>query len=298
MKSAETYHFYRPDGSPCHGTIEAGLKAGAHPSVTTVLSIIRKEFVEKWKIREAVGATFLIPRDEGEALKDYANRCMAYNERMQNLTTDFGTQVHQNIENFHLLHMAYQKDKANIAPPTAEISCEDGPKDGTLPWIKHYVKWFYKNVSEVIAAESNSVSNELGYAGQIDAIVILKNGKTAILDFKTQKFKEKRPWGQKPRPNPKLLLPDSCAGKEEVQYWPPGFYETWLLQLCAYRHSLNEQTNLLVENLVSVTINSQEPAPMHSKTWAPEDYEPAFKIFINTLHLWKWTNNYQTKGPK
>lgn len=287
-----TYHFYLPNGTSRHGTIADGLKAGAYPSVTTALSIIRKEFVELWKIREGISASKLLVQQAGESEKDFANRCIAHCERMQGLTNDFGTRVHRSIEEFHLLHMAWKRGEIP-KEPTSSAACLARPE--TLEWIDHYVKWFHKHVDHVIASESTTVSNTQQYAGQIDAIVRLKNGKLAILDFKTQKLKEKRPWGQHPRPNPKISLPHSGAGKEEIEFWPASFYETWEMQLCAYRSSLHEQTGKLADQIVSVVINSQEPAPIQDKFWNPKTYDAAYTAFLNTMNLWKWINEYELK---
>lgn len=288
----ETYHFYQADGTPCHGTIEDGLKANAFPSVTTVLSIIRKEFVESWKIREGIAASKLLPQHPGEDIKTYANRCISHNERMQGITTEFGTAIHASIEEFNNLHSQWKKGKIP-KKPTAETACLGRPE--TLDWITHYVIWFYKHVDEVLISEGNSVSVIEGYAGQIDAVAKLLSGKTAILDFKTQKLKEKKPWG-KPQQN-KLALPSGPEGPETIEYWPASFYETWALQLCAYRKSLEEQQNILVDVVISVVTNSQEPGPIIYKIWDPKTYDSTYQVFLHTLKLWKWINNYYPQKP-
>lgn len=284
------YHFYLPDGTSQHGTIEEGIKTGAYPSVTTALSIIRKEFVELWKIREGIAASKLLPQNKNESDKDFANRCIAHSERMQGLTTGFGTQIHKSIEEFHLLHMAWKKGETPYKP-TADASCIS--REDTIPWTQHYITWFHKHVDHVIAPESTSVSNAQQYAGQIDAIVHLHNGKLAILDFKTQKLKEKLPWGKIPRKTPQIALPHSNTNHEKIEFWPASFYETWEMQLCAYRASLHEQTGKLADHIVSVVINSQEPTPIQDKFWNPKGYDLTYQAFLNALNLWKWINNYQ-----
>lgn len=289
FKSTETYHFYLPNGKTCHGTIEEGKKAGAYPSVTTVLSIIHKEFVEKYKIREAISAALLLPRKNEESLKDFSERCILHTERTKNLTTDFGTKVHKAIENFHLAHKLHQQGKLPN-PPTPESSSLELPE--VLPWLKHYVNWFHQNVKSVVMAEYTTVSQLHGYAGQIDAIVILKNEKTAILDFKTQKLKEKLPYKNANTVLPELPKGPKKPNDEKIEFWPASFYETWLLQLTAYQESLAETKMQKPQNLISVVLNSQEPSPIQHYIWPEKNHQKAFQAFLCAHTLWKWVNEF------
>ena len=89
----------------------------------------------------------------------------------------------------------------------------------------------------------------------------------AIIDWKTQNVK---------------------PGKE------PNFYESWDLQLSAYRHAI-EETVLRdagigwIDRRVSVVISTNPDNPgVWSKDW-PGD---SFETFCSALEVWKYLNNF------
>jgi hypothetical protein len=61
-------------------------------------------------------------------------------------------------------------------PTDLERACAQGGLD-----------WLYKHVDEVLQYELRMVDGELGFGGTVDAIVRMKNGTLAVIDWKTSK---------------------------------------------------------------------------------------------------------------
>jgi hypothetical protein len=69
----------------------------------------------------------------------------------------------------------------------AKIRNQDLPEipDGTLERpIKQFLAWEEKEIKQWILSEARVAYPEKGYAGTMDAMAILKNGKLAVIDFK------------------------------------------------------------------------------------------------------------------
>lgn len=118
------------------------------PGVTTVLNIIHKEGLEKWK--QAMGH---------EAA-----------QRMLVQAGNFGTEVHELIEHYFT---------------TGQIKKSDD-EDINLA-IRNLVKWSDKNVKKWLGFEKGVYNDKEMYAGTVDAYAQLKSGKIVIVDFKTAK---------------------------------------------------------------------------------------------------------------
>jgi hypothetical protein len=106
------------------------------------------------------------------------------------------------------------------------------------------------------------VHHEHGYAGRVDMVALLRGVGWAVVDFKTQKIKR--------------------SAKGEAK---PAFYETWPLQLAAYRQAILASGAKDVKGLLSVVIDSAQPGPVHVKHWTGVDY---FGSFLAALELWKY----------
>ena len=89
------------------------------------------------------------------------------------------------------------------------------------------------------------------------------------VDFKTQKIKR------------------NAKGEPK-----PAFYETWPLQLAAYRQAILVNGAKNVQALVSVVIDSGQPAAVHVKQWTGVDY---FGSFLAALELGKYVKDYDAR---
>jgi len=154
---------------------------------------------------------------------------------------------------------------------------------GLLAFFEPWRQWFDENVERVGCVEQVFVHSELGYAGRVDMVALLKGGSAtglggysdpywAVVDFKTQKVKR------------------SAKGEPK-----PAFYETWPLQLAAYRQAVLVSGAKHVTGMVSVVIDSAQPGPVHVKRWDDADY--LFGSFVAALGLWKYVKGYDPVHP-
>lgn len=256
-----------------------------YPSVTTILQVIAKPALEAWKIEQGIMAALTLPR-EREALKAwmdkwdafrvvnyplgvspsqieelqaqwayqnppkfaepedaFAHRVVEDMEEQVSEAADFGRKIHHGIE--------------RLLQSDTEIEPE------IMPWMEHIMKWLTGNVDNVIGAEE-CFAHPAGYAGRYDLVGQLKGHGVAVVDFKTQKFKN---------------------GKG------PVFYDEWALQLSAYSAAVCHNKGIFTDPaLVSVVINSEKPEPPVMKIW--KDPLNHFSAFVNAFGVWKYLKNY------
>jgi hypothetical protein len=132
-------------------------------------------------------------------------------------------------------------------------------------------EWFDTEVERIASVESVVAHHEFGYAGTVDLVAKLKStGGWAVVDFKTQKVRR--------------------DAKGAVK---PSFYETWPLQLEAYRQAiLHSGEGKQPTDIISLVIGSTEPVPVTPKLWPREEHTAFWKAFLNARNLWVWIKGY------
>jgi len=173
--------------------------------------------------------------------------------------------------------MGEQVEKAADFGSAIHAACEAYALEKQLPedpclreHLKCWVEWFDSNVERVASIEQVFVHHEHGYAGRVDMVALLKRIGWAVVDFKTQKIKR------------------SVKGEPK-----PVFYETWPLQLAAYRQAVLASGAKNVTGLVSVVLDSVQPGPVHVKQWSGVDY---FGSFLAAVELWKYVKDYDPRA--
>ena len=181
--------------------------------------------------------------------------------------------------------MGEQVEKAADLGSAIHNACEvyarnkEAPADAKLlslfePWRL----WFDENVERIGSIEQTYVHHEHGYAGRVDMVARLRGIGWAVVDFKTQKVKR--------------------SAKGEAK---PTFYETWPLQLAAYREAVLVSGAKHVVGLVSVVIDSVQPGPVHVRVWddsegkaesGKQKAENYFGAFLAAAALWKYVKGY------
>jgi len=135
-------HYVDPDGNK-------------YPSITTVLSILSREAIQKW--RERVG--------EEEA------------NRISRLASSRGTKIHNIIEKY-------------IANDPEYLQGEMPHNIQTFKDIQPIVD---QNLSKIYSIEAPLYSKHLGVAGRVDCVGVW-NGKDSIIDWKTSRKEKKKEW--------------------------------------------------------------------------------------------------------
>lgn len=168
--------FYNPDTDPPECIDSQGifpkideitaaqrcLKLGYLPSVTTVLGVIRQEWLEKWKMREAI-KRFEKTGNAWVAVEDQYNK-----DSKESL---FGTSLHDCVNKF-LTGNIEKKD-------TLEAK-------HALPLMQ----WLEKNMKDLILTEETLACRKTGCAGTVDLVFIDKDGRETIGDIKVVKVRK------------------------------------------------------------------------------------------------------------
>lgn len=253
IKRESASHWYLRDRTPFHeveradgsgmrpATLRDARKVRAYPSVTNILSILAKPALDAWKQEQAILAALTLPRSNGESLDAFAQRVVADMGAQVDRAADLGSAVHTACEVYASTHeLPENPDVARLFTPVRE--------------------WFDAEVVRIDCIERVVTHDEWGYGGRVDMVAKLRStGSWAVVDFKTQRLK------------PALKRMRRTSGTSGMA----TFYETWPLQLEAYRQAiLAEATRKQPLDIVSVVIGSAEPAPVIPRVW-PRDEQTA-----------------------
>jgi hypothetical protein len=252
-RQAKSSHWYHMDGTPCHEVtakttglprptnVADARKLNLVPSVTNVLAIKDKPALKTWLMDNSIRAALTTPRGPDEPEEVWYSRIAEEADRIGREAAEWGTLLHEQVE---------QLATEGAFLGTGEI----------LEYVAGVKKWMDENVAEVVAAEK-LVTGSIGYAGRLDLYAIMKNGRKAVIDFKSQKL----------------------AGKRA-----PNFYKEWSMQLAAYGDCLREEGAMPA--LISVIIPSDAPGPVFVKEW--DNADKALAGFHSCHALWCFDKDY------
>lgn len=182
ITSERAAHWYLPDGTPFYevpyadkkragemrpATIADARKAGAVPSVTTILRILAKPGLESWKQEQAILAALTLPHKDGESLEDFAHRVAEDAAQEGAKAAEDGTKIHQAV--------------------VEHMDGRDQP-DAMKPYIAGFLEWhnaFCKSTSFPRCEVSFACAD---YGGRIDLLY-----PSAKVDIKTVTSKPGKP---------------------------------------------------------------------------------------------------------
>ena len=187
------------------------------PGVTTVLSVLAKDGLNEWYGRLGIK----------EAV------------RQRDAAAEFGSKVHDLIE-------AFYTDKPYDEPTEERVKAA----------FESFKIWAKSNVKRFFAFEKAIFHDELMYAGTLDIVAELPNGKIIIIDIKTSK-----------------------AVREE-----------YFLQVCAYKNATRIEENCI--DLDSITGAIIVHLDHKTLTWSATNVNLTEKLFETwkacvTLYKWK-----------
>ena len=128
--------------------------------------------------------------------------------------------------------------------------------------------WIDDHVLRIERVEGVVTHHGLGFAGRVDLV--------AKLRYSGECFK----------PNAKGVP-------------RPAFYDTWPLQLEAYRRAIvHSEQGKQPPDIASLVINSQEPTPVELKVWPREEQDGYWSAFQSAHQLWCWMKGYRPTAPQ
>lgn len=197
---------------------------GSHYTrVTRVLNVLHNEGIEAWKLK--VGA------EEAKRILEEAS--------------SFGTRVHSIVEGINLDPHGYR--------------CQDAEM---LPWFEAYHDWWHANVRATVSSERLVLSHVHRYAGTLDMILDLKDGRRVIVDAKTNRT---------------------------------SVSSTARLQMSAYAHALVETEDEEIDGRLVVWMPSSKPGKLVVMEFDnPQDDWDAFEAAL-TLYRWREAHKHDWK---
>lgn len=168
--SAESGHWYSPDGSPAYTikgangaerqtTLRDAKKIGLFPSVTTILKAAAKPGLERWKAEQLLMSALTLPRLPGEMEKAWIGRVWEDSIQQAVKAAERGTAIHAAIE-------CYLTDREYPAEFDPYVQAA---MDAIRPLGQQ--KW----------SPEKSFAYVLGYGGKVDL-----HSPEVVLDFKTK----------------------------------------------------------------------------------------------------------------
>jgi hypothetical protein len=123
-------------------------------------------------------------------------------------------------------------------------------------YMDSFKKWADKNIEEVLLVEKRLVDKDLGYCGQLDAVLKLKNHeKPCIVDWKTGKALQK----------------------------------SWILSIAAYAalEAHRQQLGIDAYDCISVRLRCEQKPPLVHKYSDNQDNFDIFKGMLKTFQFFK-----------
>ena len=134
--------------------------------------------------------------------------------------------------------------------------------DPLWPQFDVYIEWYRNNVRRSLMVEQAVVGQ--GYAGRVDHVAEMMDGRIAVLDVKTQDITKKKKF---------------------------TYYSNWGVQLGAYAGAVISIVNPIPDVLISVAVSSNSPAVVEAYEW-PKPPRYYYDIFLGLLKYWCEDNDY------
>jgi len=245
-------HYYTPDGKLISGGLREARLCNGLVSPTTVLGMIKGPGLIKYLQRQMHEATATTPRNPSWTDDQYYNACEQWADEHSQAAKDKGLALHKLIQEFH-------QSLVGKLPMVPMVALTPELASG----YDLYLRWYEKWVRKTIAVEQFVVGQ--GYAGREDHYCILNDGRSCLVDVKTQDISKRKRF---------------------------NFYSGWSLQLGSYSGACPpELPERKVDCIISIAVSSAGPAHLEAKVW---DRPPSYYhgLFMGLLALWQEENSY------
>jgi hypothetical protein len=259
-------HWYKPDGSPFYSIIGAkGLErdvtlrdarqCGAAPSVTTVLEVLPKPALERWKVQQGILAALTMPRGE-DSEEAWLAKVMADSKRQAKEAAEEGSRIHAACEAW------YNKEPV---PEAYELHAFYAATELTK---------LFPEVEDWVAEKS--FYHPLGFGGKVD----LHSPSTGIVvDFKGKDgdFSD----GKKLAYDQNIQLAAYQVGLGlDVDTAHPEKFMGFDFHPIRFTQCAN------------IFVSRTHPGAVTSHVWTPEDVAYGWSVFEAALELWKRLSRY------
>jgi hypothetical protein len=205
---SESGHYYQQDGTPAYTivgangktrktTLRDAKKHGLLPSITTILGVLEKPGLNRWRERLIVEHTDDTDRLLGEHTDAYIRRIFEKHQKITQAAADRGTRVHAVLED-------------HFRKPRTLIRSKDEDKilEGVLVELDKLAP------RESWLSEESVVNTGVGYAGKMD---LMSDEHRVVVDYKTKEFDD--PDKVKGYPEQAMQLAAGALARGYISMW-------------------------------------------------------------------------------
>ncbi len=285
-------------------TLRDARKVNAFPSVTNILGVLHKDFLEAYKVNQAILAALTLPKIDGESEDEFAKRVVTDSKEHAASAARLGSRLHE-------VGADYLKG----------ITSKDSIKEGEIVEgrrLEDVAKPLRDLIEDILPAGMYTpeelsefyVSHPIGFAGTCDGFVWLDTSKQFIQEKLTYAgyasdagwSGELGGWGR-----PVCAIADIKSRGANTK--KPLVYETDLLQLGAYLHAVSTTPGLGFVDpnntpVANILVNTHPKAGTDDRWEAElvihkkEDLKKAWEAFKHAQALWCWVKNYNPNEEK
>jgi len=261
-ENSGSMHWYDRDGQPCHTVpyadeskgmrptnLRDARKLGLYPSVTSIIKCVQdfRHYAEQ----QVVLASLTLPEIEGESADSRMRRILDDAHSHMNEARDTGIAIHNELRKALARETGYGYPEL-INPVLKQL--------GKLREAMEGDRW----------EAEKSFACELGFGGQIDALMYKGDQVICVVDFKTKQF------GLEDLPKKKLP------------------YDEHAMQLVAYAYGMGNVS----ANLINIFISTSEPGTNIIHQWKPEHNARWFAAFSGLLSYWQHSKDFHPHAER
>jgi hypothetical protein len=242
-------HYYDDKGECFDIRVDQARKLGLNPSVTTILSILAKEGLVKWRIQQAVLSALTMPRRPDESEDDYIKRIYIDADETGKNAAGLGTLFHEMAEHY------FKTGESPIIP--------EGRQDLKTMFYK-FREGMKALCLEPVFVEKSFVNTQFGIACRADLIAkrAVDGGNTVmtLIDLKTQGVK----------------------ATKKAQFYDEHLYQLAGNYLCC-------RNEIAVDSFMNIVISTDPDTlgDIHYKTWPNEDVARAMEMFLHLREVYR-----------
>jgi len=224
-------------------------KLGLYPSVTSIIKCVQdfRHYAEQ----QVVLASLTLPEIEGESADSRMRRILDDAHSHMNEARDTGIAIHNELRKALARETGYGYPEL-INPVLKQL--------GKLREAMEGDRW----------EAEKSFACELGFGGQIDALMYKGDQVICVVDFKTKQF------GLEDLPKKKLP------------------YDEHAMQLVAYAYGMGNVS----ANLINIFISTSEPGTNIIHQWKPEHNARWFAAFSGLLSYWQHSKDFHPHAER
>lgn len=212
----QSAHWYTRDGKAMHTiqnadgdgtrptTLADARKLGLFPSVSSILQLLDKPGLDKWKMEQVALAGLRLKKDKKESEDYYIDRVIVESRKEVEKAGDHGTGVHGEMDRY----FSAKLNKTEFAPNAV-----------TYAYTAPAIQWIEARGITPVVSEIVLINHEDGFGGTSDLPFLWQNlTKPGVLDYKTKKTKPDYPI----EPFPDQAMQIAAYGKT---YWKERFID-------------------------------------------------------------------------